>query len=113
LSVANNGSLSPDDGSVEIRDDVPDDLALCITTTCLPGGPVILDASGSPIPPGVTIGSIEYDDSSGTVTYPCAPDADGFDPAVEAIRITLSGTLVSLATSGSPSFDFLLAARVD
>ena len=99
LSVANNGSLSPDDNSVEITDDVPEGLALCITTACLPGGPVILDASGSPVPPGVAIGSVEYDDGSGLFTYPGSADADGFDPAVEAIRITLSGTLASLATS--------------
>jgi len=113
ISVANNGSLSPDDDSVEITDDIPDNLALCISAACLAGGPVILDTSGSPVPPGVTIGSIEYDDGSGTFSYPGSPDSDGFDPAIDAIRITLSGTLASIATGGAPSFQLQFAARID
>lgn len=113
ISVANNGSLSPDNNSLEITDDIPDELSLCITADCLAGGPVVLDASGSPVPPGVTIGSIEFDDGSGTFTYPGAPDGDGFDPIVEAVRITLNGTFASIGTAGSPTFDLRLAARVD
>lgn len=113
VSVANNGSLSPDNNSLIVTDDIPDELALCITAACLAGGPVILDISGSPVPPGVTIGAIEYDDGSGLFTYPGSPDSDGFDDAVDAVRITLNGTFASITTSGSPSFDLLLAARVD
>jgi len=113
ISVANNGSLSPDGDSVEITDGIPDNLALCITAACLAGGPVILDTSGSPVAPGVTIGSIEYDDGSGTFSYPGSPDSDGFDPAIDAIRITLGGTLASVTTSGPPSFQLLFAARVE
>ena len=66
-----------------------------------------------PVPPGVTIGSVEYDDGSGLFTYPGVPDANGFDPAVDAVRITLNGTMASVATSGSPSFEILFAACVD
>lgn len=113
ISVANNGSLSPDNDSLEVTDDIPTELALCISAACLAGGPVILDATGSPIPPGVSIGAIEYDNGDGTFTYPGAPDADGFDPAVAAVRITLSGTLASIGTAGSPSFELRLAARVE
>ena len=113
ISVANNGSLSPDDNSLEVTDDIPSELALCITAACLSGGPVILDTTGSPIPPGISIGSIEYDNGDGSFSYPGSPDADGFDAAVDAVRITLSGTLASIATTGSPSFELRLAARVD
>ena len=113
ISVANNGSLSPDSNSLEVTDDIPDDLALCITAACLAGGPVVLDAAGSPVPPGVAIGSIEYDDGDGSFSYPGTPDANGFDPAVDAVRITLSGTFASVGTAGSPSFELRLAARVE
>jgi hypothetical protein len=113
ISVTNNGSLSPDNDSLIVTDDMPDELALCITAACLAGGPVILDISGSPVPPGVTIGAIEYDDGSGLFTYPGSPDGDGFDAAIVAVRITLNGTFSSITTSGSPSFELLLAARVN
>ncbi|MDJ0758854.1 MAG: hypothetical protein QNJ19_05605 [Woeseiaceae bacterium] len=113
ISITNNGSLSPDNNSLIITDDIPDELALCITAACLPGGPIVLDTTGSPVPPGVTIGSIEYDDGSGTFSYPGDPDGDGFDPDIDAVRITLSGTLASIGTSGAPSFELLLAARVE
>jgi len=113
ISVANNGSLSPDNDSLIITDDMPGELALCITAACLAGGPVVLDTSGSPVPPGISIGTIEYDDGSGLFTYPGVPDSDGFDSAIDAIRITLTGTFASITTSGSPSFNLLLAARVD
>lgn len=114
ISVENNGSISPDSGSVTVTDTVPDDLSLCITAACLSGGPVVIDVSGSPTPPGVSVGLIEYSDDNGaSFNYPGSPDGAGFDPDVDAVRITLSGTLASIATSGAPSFDLLLAARVN
>ncbi len=113
ITVANNGSLSPDNNTLQITNDIPDELSLCITAACFAGGPVLLDTSGSPVPPGVTIGTVEYDDGSGTFTYAGAPDSDGFDPLVEAVRVTLNGTFASIGTAGSPTFDLRLAARVD
>ncbi len=113
IAVENSGSLSPDGNSLQIVNDVPGDVALCITTACQPGGPVLLDSSSSPVPPGVTIGSIEYDDGSGTFTYPGIPDGAGFDSAIVAVRVQLNGTLASIATSGAPSFELRLSARVD
>lgn len=113
IFVENNGSLSPDSTNFTVTDVIPDDLSLCITAACLSGGPVVLDLSGSPVPPGVTIGQIEYDNGDGSFTYPGVPDGAGFDPAVEAIRITLTGTFASIGTGGSPSFELLLAVRVN
>lgn len=113
VAVENSGSLSPDGNSLQITNDVPSTVALCITAACQPGGPVILDTSSSPVPPGVTIGNIEYDDGSGTFAYPGAPDGDGFDSAIVAVRVQLNGTFASVATSGAPSFELLFAARVD
>ncbi len=114
LSVENVGSLSPDSDSLTVVESVPDELSLCVTSACLAAGPVVLDATGSPVPPGVTIGAIEYSDDGGaTWGYSPSPDADGFDGSVDAVRITLSGTLSSMSTSGPPSFDLVFAARVN
>ncbi len=114
LSVENTGSLSPDNDSLTVVDTVPNELSLCVTSVCLSGGPVILDATGSPVPPGVTIGAVEYSDDNGaTFAYTPAPDADGFDANVDAVRITLDGTMSSISIAGPPSFDLIFAARVN
>ncbi len=114
VTVENRGSRSPDAGSVEITDDVPAEMALCVTSACFAGGPVVLDTSGSPVPPGVTIGAVAYSDDGGlSYSYIPVPDADGFDPAVNAVRVTMSGTFAPIGTAGEPSFQLLFAARVD
>ena len=114
VSVANSGSSSPDNNSLVVTDTIPGELSLCVTPACLSGGPVIFDDSASPVATGVTLDSVEYSNDGGaSYTYSPAPDADGFDPMVDAVRITLTGTLSSIGTGGSPSFELLFAARVD
>ena len=78
------------------------------------GGPVIFDDSGSPVPSGLSLGTVEYSNNGGsTYTYVPIPDADGFDDAVDAIRITMSGTMAALDPAGAPSFELRLTARVN
>ena len=114
IGVSNRGSTSPDLDTLIITDDVPTDLRLCVTAACLSGGPVIFDDSGSPVSPGVTLGAIEYSNDGGTsFVYTPVPDADGFDDAVDAIRITMNGTMASFDPAGAPSFELRLLARVD
>ena len=79
---------APDGGSIVVTDTLPEALELCVTTLCMPGGPVVFDASGSPVPVGATLDSVAYSDNGGTsFTYTPVPDADGFDGDVEAVRI--------------------------
>ena len=114
IDIENRGSLSPDDDSIIITEDIPPELELCVTAGCFAGGPVILDTSGSPVPPGVTIGGIEYSDDGGlTYSYTPVPGPDGFDPAVDSIRILFDGTLRSMDIAGAPSFEVRLAARIN
>jgi len=114
IGVENFGSTSPDVGTLIITDDVPVDLRLCVTATCLAGGPVIFDDSGSPVATGVTLGAIAYSDDGGaSFVYAPVPDTDGFDDAVDAVRITMNGTMASFDVAGAPSFELRLAARVD
>ena len=114
IGVENYGSTSPDLDTLIITDDVPGDMRLCVTAACLAGGPVIFDDSGSPVAPGVSLGAIEYSDDGGaSFVYTPVPDPDGFDDAVDAVRITMNGTMASFDTAGAPSFELRLAARVD
>lgn len=114
IGVENFGSTSPDLGTLIITDDVPVDLRLCVTAACLAGGPVVFDDSGSPVATGVTLGPVAYSDDGGaSFSYTPVPDPDGFDDAVDAIQITMNGTLSSFDVAGAPSFELRLAARVD
>ncbi|MEO1203585.1 MAG: hypothetical protein AAFX10_12810 [Pseudomonadota bacterium] len=113
IEVENLGSISPDVDTLVVTDTIPSDLSLCVTVACYPGGPVIFDDSASPVPTGVTLGLVEYSDDGGaTYTYVPNPDAFGFDPAINAIQITLDGTLASIGTVGAPTFELRLAAQV-
>ena len=114
LEVENPGALAPDGGSIVVTDTLPEALELCVTTLCMPGGPVVFDASGSPVPVGATLDSVAYSDNGGTsFTYTPVPDADGFDDDVEAVRISLSGSLAPLSNAGAASFELRFAVRLD
>ncbi len=114
IGVINRGSASPDIDTVTVTDDIPSALRLCVVAACYAGGPIIFDDSGSPVTTGVSLGTIEYSNDGGTsFGYSPSPDSDGFDAAVDAVRITLSGVLTSIAPAGAPSFELRLAARVN
>ncbi|MBT8423279.1 MAG: hypothetical protein KJP03_09195 [Gammaproteobacteria bacterium] len=114
IGVSNRGSASPDNDTVAIRDDIPSTLRLCVVATCYTGGPIVFDDSGSPVATGVTLGSVEYSNNGGaSFSYTPSPDPDGFDDAVNAVRVTLDGVLTSIAPAGAPSFELRLAARVN
>ena len=114
IGVTNRGSSSPDVDTLVITDDVPPQLRLCVTAGCLAGGPVVFDDSGSPVPTGLSLGTVEYSNNGGaTYTYVPVPDVAGFDDAVNAIRVTLSGTMAAIAPAGQPSFALRFAARIN
>ncbi len=113
IAVENRGSLSPDTNSLTVTDDIPADLSLCVTASCLAGAPVVLDISDSPVPPGVTLGLIEYSDDGGaSFGYAPDPDTAGYDPNIDAIRVTMNGVFESISTSGPPSFELILGAKI-
>ncbi|MBT8080260.1 MAG: hypothetical protein KJO31_16895 [Gammaproteobacteria bacterium] len=114
IGIANRGSASPDTDTLVITDDLPAQVRLCVTASCQAGGPVVLDTSASPVPPGVTIGTVAYSNDGGSsYTYVPIPDADGFDSAVDAVQVTMDGALAPIAPGGSPSFELVLAVRIN
>lgn len=114
IGVSNQGSFSPDSNSLVVVDEVPDEVRICVTAACLAGGPVIFDDSGSPVATGVALGVVAYsDDGGGSFGYAPIPDSDGFDSAVDAVQITLTGQFAGIDPGGAPSFLLILAARVN
>ncbi len=114
ISVHNLGTNSPDANSLVITDEIPSELRLCVSATCLTGGPVIFDSSASPVPTNVTLGSIRYSNDGGsTFNYIPAPNTDGFDSAVSTVQVELNGQFAANDPLGAPSFDLILAARVN
>ena len=114
IGVVNRGSGSPDADSLVITDDISPGIRLCVSAVCQAGGPIVFDPSGSPFPPGVTLGPVAYSNNGGaTYTYSPVPDANGFDAAVDAVRIIMSGTMVGIDPLGAPSFELRMAARVN
>ena len=114
IEVENRGSASPDSNTLTVTDTIPPELALCVTSACYAGGPIVLDTSASPVTPGVSLLSVEYSNNGGaSFDYLPAPDTAGFDGNVDAVRVTLGGTFASVATGGSPSFVLRLATRIE
>jgi len=114
IGVVNRGTGSPDSDTLTITDGIPTGLRLCVTAACNAGGPVVLDLSGSPVPPGITLGTVSYSiDGGSSFTYTPIPDTDGFDAAIDAVRISLAGQLAPASVTGDPSFNLLLTARVN
>ena len=92
IEGSNLGNMSPDSDSIVVVDAVPAELSMCVAPSCLFGGPVIFDDSASPVPSGLSLGSITYSNDGGmTYTYIPMPDLEGFDAAVDAVRIELDG----------------------
>ena len=114
IAVENDGAGSPDNDSLTITDPVPTNMRLCVTSACLAGGPAIFDDATSPVPTGVTLQAIAYSNNGGlSFDYVPMPDGEGFDAAVDAIRISLQGQFAPRSTSGAPRFTITLAARLD
>ncbi len=114
IEVENRGALSPDTNTLTVVDNIPAELALCVTASCYAGGPIVLDTSASPVAPGINLLSVEYSNNGGaSFGYSPSPDGDGFDTNIDAVRITLGGTFASVDTAGYPSFLLKLAARID
>ncbi|MDH3588044.1 MAG: hypothetical protein OEQ74_01440, partial [Gammaproteobacteria bacterium] len=122
LEVRNAGGGSPDNDSVVVVDALPADLALRV-----------LDYDGGTSGPvqfvdGVPASTLSYtftslasttddlefsNDGGASFTYTPTPDANGLDPAVNQIRVTLRGQMSPADLGGAPSFTLRLKAAVN
>lgn len=74
---------------------------------------MIFDDSGSPVGPGVILGAVTYS-TNGGASYDYTPVADGqgFDGAVDALRVELLGDFSPVSGAGVPSVVLRFAARL-
>jgi trimeric autotransporter adhesin len=111
ITVTNSGPGTVDAGSLTLTDPIPADAAMYVSTTS--GNPVVFVDSGS----GLTYSyatHVTYSSSgpSGPWNYTPVPDANGFDPAVRAVRIAPAGVM-SAAGVGNPAFTIQFRVRVN
>ncbi|MEM1264122.1 MAG: hypothetical protein AAGH76_17115 [Pseudomonadota bacterium] len=114
IDVSNAGSSAPDGNSLIVEDEIPEELAMCVASTCYGDAPVGFDDTASPVATGMTIASVTYSNDNGaTFGYAPTADAAGYDAAITDIRVTLNGTLPGIAASGTPRFALQVVARVN
>jgi fimbrial isopeptide formation D2 family protein/uncharacterized repeat protein (TIGR01451 family) len=112
--VTNSGPGTVDAGTLVITDAVPADTSMYVATS--PGNPVVF-ANGA-TPSGLTFNyatHVSYSSvgEAGPWNYTPAPDANGFDPLVRAIRITPSGVMSAASGGNNPSFTLQFRVRIN
>jgi uncharacterized repeat protein (TIGR01451 family) len=113
VTVTNSGPGTVDSGTLVITDPIPTGSAMYVSTSS--GAPVAF-VNGTPVS-GLSFsypGSVSYSssDATGPWTYTPVPDADGFDPAVRAVRFTPSGVM-NAASGGNPAFTIQFRVRIN
>jgi uncharacterized repeat protein (TIGR01451 family) len=113
ITVTNGGPGTVDANTLVITDAIPANTVMYVATT--PADPVVFVNGATPS--GLTFNyatQVSYSSTgaSGPWNYTPIPDANGFDPAVRAVRIAPGGTM-SAAGAGNPSFTLQFRIRID
>ena len=113
ITVTNGGPGTVDANTLVITDAIPANTVMYVATT--PADPVVFVNGATPS--GLTFNyatQVSYSSTgaSGPWNYTPVPDANGFDPAVRAVRIAPGGTM-SAAGGGNPSFTLQFRIRID
>ena len=113
VTVTNSGPGTVDAGTLVITDPIPADASMYVSTAS--GDPVEF-LNGAPAS-GLTYtyaSHVSYSSAgvSGPWTYAPAPDVNGFDPLVRAVRISPAGVM-SAAGAGNPSFTIQFRVRIN
>jgi hypothetical protein len=114
VTVANSGPGTVDSGTLVITDPIPADAAMYVSTAL--GNPVVF-VNGTTAS-GLTFNyaaHVTYSSAgaSGPWTYTPAPDGNGFDPLVRAVRIAPAGVMSAAAGSNTPAFTIQFQVRIN
>ena len=114
MVVTNSGPGIVDAGTLVLTDFIPADSSMFVSTSS--GNPVAF-LNGS-TPSGLTYNyatHVRYSSAgpAGPWTYTPVPDANGFDPAVRAVRITPAGPLNAASGGNNPSFTIQFRVRIN
>jgi uncharacterized repeat protein (TIGR01451 family) len=113
LTMTNTGPGVVDANTLVIVDPIPAEVSLYVSTAA--GDPVtFVNGTTSSGLTWTYATAVTYSNigASGPFTYTPAPDANGFDSAVRAIRVAPAGTM-SAAGTGNPSFVIQFRVRVN
>jgi len=115
ISVSNQGTGSPDAGSIVITDPLPSGTALFVDTSA--GDPIVFTdgAVASGLGYDYATGVTFSDQPGGGAPYNHlpAPDPQGFDPLITGYRINLTGSMNPAAGGNIPSFNIRLRVRIE
>jgi len=122
ITVVNQGIGPADANSLTITDPLPLNTALYVLTNIddpvTSSGDPISFAQGSP-PSGLFYNfatDVTYSNQvggGGPYTYPPAPDAQGYDPAITGYRIAPTGSMNGDTGAGLPSFTVVFQVRIE
>lgn len=101
ISAKNEGDLEADNNSIVIRDTIPANTRLCVTTQGNCKAPYFLDGTPSS---GLSLATVEYRDASDVLITPSA-DAEGADLAVKKISISMNGAFQPKSGATAPNFE--------
>jgi uncharacterized repeat protein (TIGR01451 family) len=112
INVTNSGPGVVDAGTLALIDAIPANSSMYV----LPAGNPVVFING-PTASGLTFNfgshvTFSSAGPSGPWNYSPVPDANGFDPAVRAVRIVPGGSM-NAAGSGNPSFTLQFRVRID
>jgi uncharacterized repeat protein (TIGR01451 family)/fimbrial isopeptide formation D2 family protein len=113
VTVTNSGPGTVDAGTLVITDPIPADASMYVSTAS--GNPVVFVNGATASGLTYTYASqVSYSSTgvSGPWTYTPAPDVNGFDALVRAVRIAPAGVM-NAAGSGNPSFTIQFRVRIN
>lgn len=114
ITVSNSGPGTVDSNTLVLTDAIPANSSMYVATSS--GNPVVFvngaTASGLTFTYAAHV-SYSSTGTSGPWTYTPVPDANGFDPAVRAVRVAPAGVMNAASGGNNPSFTVQFRVRVN
>lgn len=114
IVVTNSGPGTVDAGTLVLTDGIPANSSMFVSTSS--GNPVVFLNGSTASGLTYTYAShVSYSSSgpTGPWGYTPVPDANGYDPAVRAVRITPAGVMNAASGGNNPSFTIQFRVRIN
>ena len=112
-----------DNNSIVIVDEIPAEVAVCVTASCTCTGtgcatfdPVHYDDSSSPISTGLTFNyanAVEYSTDGVNFGYVPQPDSEGFDDNIRYVRVRPTGAMNQPSGNDNAQFELNYVVRLE
>lgn len=123
VRVENQGPDGINADTINIVDEIPVEVSLCVTAACTCVGtscsqvdPVHFDESSSPISTGLTFDyttQVEYSTDGVNFGYTPMPDGEGFDSNVRYVRIRPTGPMNQPSGGSNAEFELRYVVRLE